>query len=214
MSDDLLLLLGPEGDRLDAYAAIHGGAASLALAVQRWTRARGASRRIARQARGLNAVATAFASAFRLGDAADIDELAALMARVAPLERRGIPHDQLITMPRAWPLRGLPLAPAALALLAVMRLREGLQNATLAAGDARRATQLRIICDLEAAVLRLALAQKRHAVTAATALRKVRRLFAIAEPAIGADLVEFLGGAEAIAAAVMATIGCDFRPAS
>jgi hypothetical protein len=211
--DDDLRLLGSEGDKLDAFAALHGIVASLALALARRRAASNTSRRVVRQARSLIALATALARAFHQGHEADFEELASLTSRADALGRRGVPHDQLIAMPGDWPLRGLPINPAALALVAVMRLRHGLQDSLIAAASPRRAMQLRIVRDLELDVLFMARDLDRHAISPAAALCGLHARFAAAEPAIGPDLLELLGGAEAIIAAAMATIGTDARPA-
>jgi cytochrome P450 len=105
MGDGYILLLGPEGNRLDAFAALHGIVASLALALARRRAAGNLNRRVARQARRLNTLATGLARAFRQGDEADINALSAMMVRAAACGRCGLPHDQLIAMLAAWPLR-------------------------------------------------------------------------------------------------------------
>lgn len=206
-----LLLLGPEGDRLDFFATTHGIAASLALSLSH-RRLRGDSGRgAARQQRALAALATALARAFGQGDAADIGAIVTLMARAQWLECRGVPHDELIALPRDWPLCGLPANPAALALAAVIRLRIGLENALIAGGiperGLKRAAQLRTVRDLEAGVLATARDLERNAIMPATAIRRLHPRFAAAECVIGSDLLELLGGAEAIDGAIMATIG-------
>ena len=53
----------------------------------------------------------------------------------------------------------------------------------------------------------------RHAISPAAVLRRLHARFAAAESAIGTDLLELFGGAEAIIAAAMATIGTNARPA-
>ena len=195
MGDDLLLLLGPEGDRLDAYAVLHGVAASLALPLARRLREGTRNRRIARQARAMIALATALARAFlHDGDGVDVDALVALMARAGRCGSNGVAYDQLITLSTAWPLRGLAINPPALALAAIMRLREALQSDLVVSGSPRRAAQLRVIRDLEADVLVIARDLKGGAISMAEALRRVRARFAAAAPAIGTDLVELLGG--------------------
>lgn len=213
--DDLLILLGSEGDRLDALAAMHGVTASLALAIARRRANGNLNRRVGRQARALRALASALARGFLKPDQADIEAIAELMRRAAAAEHHALPHDRLVSLPQGWQLRGLPINPAALALLAVMRLGEGLQRRLLATGSPRRAMQLRVIRDLERDVLAVARDLKARAITTAAALRRLQVKFATAEPLIGADLAELLGGDDAIAAAIAALRGSgDVRPAA
>jgi len=211
--DDDLLLLGPEGDKLDAFAVLHGIVASLALGLARRHAATNTSRRVVCQTRSLIALATALASAFYQDHEADFEVLASLMSRADRLARRGVPNDELIAMPADWPLQGLPTNPAALALVAVIRLRHGLQDSLIATASTRRAMQLRIVRDLEGDVLFMARDLDRQTISVAAVLRRLHARFAAAEPAIRADLLELLGGADAILDAVMATIGTNARPA-
>jgi hypothetical protein len=95
-----------------------------------------------------------------------------------------------------------------------MRLRQALQDSLIAAPSPRRMAQLRIVRDLEAAMLALARALDRHTISTTAALHQARVRFAAAEPAIGADIAELLGGGAEAAEAIIATIGTGARPAA
>lgn len=194
------MLLGPEGDRLDALAAMHGVVAGLALALAKRLATCG-TRRMRRQARAFVALATALARGFYRRDEPDFEAeiapaLVELMRWAGAQEREGVRHESLVKIPAGWPLRGLAINPAALALAAVMRLRHALQENLINAGepDPRRAAQLRVIRNIEAEVVVIAQDIERHAITAMEALRRVRKSLAAAEGALEpADIAALLG---------------------
>jgi len=208
MSDDLVLL-GPEGDCMDALAVLHGVTASMALAL-RGRLAAGGSRKLAHQARALTAVANGFARHFRHDDEPGFETeiapaLIELMRHADRRERQGVRHDRLVKLAANWPFRRLEINPPALALVAIMRLRQALQDELLRGDDDIRrvahAAQLAIVRGFEADLLRLARDLGEHKITAPAALLRVRDRFKTAALAIRPNDVTdlLLGDGQALA---------------
>ncbi len=191
-------MLGPEADRVDALAAMHGVVASAALAIGKRIISHGGSRHVMRQGRALGRLAVELANAFeRRGANLDDDTVArivSLLSAAAQAERRGVRYDQLVVIPPGWPAPGLAITPRALALCAAMRLRQALERHALACADPRRVAQLQAIKGLESQILGLHRDLAADKITTGNALRSVIERFAAVEPVIGADLAELLGG--------------------
>ena len=81
--------LGPEGDRLDALAAMLGAAASMALAVGRRLIGHGGGRHVIRQGRALGRLANALADGFDRGGG-NLDE--GTVNRISAALRSGRPR--------------------------------------------------------------------------------------------------------------------------
>jgi hypothetical protein len=200
---DGLVLLGPEGDCMDAVAALHGVVAGMAFELRRRL-ADGGNRRLGRQARALTALATALAGAFGHDEEPHFESeiapaLIELMRRADLCERRGVRHERLVKLPVEWPFRRLGINSATLLLAAVMRLRQALQSEVFDASEAaspdqaRRMAQLAVVRGVESDLLRLARDLAADKTTGLAALRRVRQRFKAAAAAIGpADVTALL----------------------
>ncbi len=192
--------LGPEGNRLDALAAMNGIAGSLAVLVGKRRRPRQkGDRAVQRQESALIALAGALAGAFRRQDAPgfalDAEGLVALMAQVEACAARGVRHDQLVEIPARWSFDRLTIDPARLALVATMRLRQKIEVQLTGASDARRLTQLQVVKNLEGEIARIAQRLDRREIAGAEALRIVIDRFVVAAGAVTpADIGELLSG--------------------
>ena len=196
---DELVILGQEGDRVDAIAAMYGIAASLALALVERIAAYGSNRPIDRQRRTLTALSNALAVAIGPPGGSGFIPHAApllleLMRRADRAEHGAIPYHKLLRLPVGWPLRRLAVNPPSLGLFATMRLRAGLERQLLKGEDPRRAAQLLVVRDLARDLADLAAAFAWDEAAPHYAFEQTRRLFANTAQAIGdAELFEILG---------------------
>jgi hypothetical protein len=198
MDGDQRSTLEDGGMRMDALAALHGIASSLALR----TRAKvagGRGRRVVRQAQALETLAVALAEAYRdRDDRPDLERVVAAMARADACETAGINHDRLLDLPADFPFPRLALSPAQMALAAILPLRHGLLRELLVCDDPRRALQLRTLRDLERDLVAMALALDRSEITPLAVLQWLIPRFAqdagVIQPA---DLHRLLTGKSA-----------------
>jgi hypothetical protein len=193
MDTDQTFSLGDGGVRMDALAALHGIAAT--LAVQALAKlAAGRGRRVARQARALETLAVALADAYSDRDhEPDLAHIVAAMTRADRCEAAGIHHDELIELPPDFPFPRLALNSAQMALAAILPLRHGLSRELLACNDLLRGLQLRVVRDFERDLMKMAAALDRGDITPLAALEWLVSHFAQAAGVIQpADLHRLL----------------------
>ena len=191
-------MLGAEGDQVDGLAALHGIAASLALAIVKRIVGQGGGRHVTRQARIVGRVATTCADAFDQDDNLDDASLAkmvVLMTAAGRAERRGLRYDRLLKMPAGWLAPTLAITAPTLGLCAGMRLGQALERLAIAGGDPRRLVQLAAIRNLESRLTVLDCELRSAKITSQDALRRVIAVFSAAGAVIGGDnLSALLGG--------------------
>jgi hypothetical protein len=198
MSNELVIL-GREGDQIDAVAAIYGITTSLALALIERITTQGTCRPLERQRRALTALANALAVATcrqnEPGFLADAQPgIIKLMLRADRAERDAVPHHKLLRLPAEWPVRRLAINAPTLGLFAAMRLRAALERQLLDGEDARRAAQFLVARDLERRLIELAQAFTQGKTVPEEAFEHTRNLFTHASKAIkDEELFEILG---------------------
>jgi hypothetical protein len=193
-------------DRLHPLGAMHGVVCSMLVGLDARCGGRARSRGEDRQRRALDALRVGLAAAVphRHDPAIMVpatEGLTRLMRRCARTEVAGLPLAQLIRLPEPWPWQKLSWSAPGLSLIAVVRLREALENLVVGcAATAQREAQLRVVVELETALRKTMVALAGHTTSRAAAHDRADAAFWEAEDTIGDGLADIFAAEGAMTA--------------